>query len=151
RGTIYDLTGHLAQYTVPVWSPDGSHMAFAAGSQQESDIFVMDSNGANLRNLTHDQARDNSPEWSPDGSQIVFTSNDNVVMANVNGDGSHSPDTYGKAFSPAWSPDGKQLVYIMHYSVSTDVVMVTSEETASLDVNGRGCLASIPIWSPDGQ
>ena len=39
------------------------------------EIYVMDTNGGNLRNLTNTPGDDEYPSWSPDGKQIVFTSN----------------------------------------------------------------------------
>ena len=39
------------------------------------EIYVMDTDGGNQRNLTNSPRDDKYPAWSPDGKQIVFTSN----------------------------------------------------------------------------
>ena len=39
----------------------------------EWEIYVMDTDGGNLRNLTNTPGDDEYPSWSPDGKQIVFT------------------------------------------------------------------------------
>ena len=46
------------------------------------DIYVMDADGSNQRNLTNNDRRDEEPSWSPDGKRIVFTSVLNGVRRN---------------------------------------------------------------------
>jgi Tol biopolymer transport system component len=71
----------------PVWSPDGSKIAFesaraldgsdAANTNFTFNIWVMDANGGNLRPLTRitaSQGGSSSPKWSRDGSKIAFES-----------------------------------------------------------------------------
>ena len=61
----------------PLWmrypsiSPDGSKIAFA----YKGDIFCVDANGGEARQLTTNPAYDYKPVWSPDGSKIAFASN----------------------------------------------------------------------------
>jgi serine/threonine protein kinase len=55
-------------------SPDGSRVAFASSAAGNSDIWVQDVDGTNLRQLTNDVAADSWPIWSPDGRWIAFQS-----------------------------------------------------------------------------
>ncbi|MEJ5199602.1 MAG: hypothetical protein WHX53_11820, partial [Anaerolineae bacterium] len=65
-GTSYD----------PVWSPDGSRIAFVSQEKSSDDIWVANVDGTNLRNCTpNDWEWDKHPSWSPDSSRIVFWSN----------------------------------------------------------------------------
>ena len=57
------------------WSPDGNKIVFYSYRSGNADIWVMDSDGTNLMNLTNDAAGDLSPHWSPDGQYIIFSSN----------------------------------------------------------------------------
>ena len=59
----------------PAWSPDGKQIAFASNPDGNSDIYIMDANGTNLTQITHNDADDLEPAWSPDGKQIAFASN----------------------------------------------------------------------------
>jgi Tol biopolymer transport system component len=58
----------------PDWSPDGKRIAFTSDRRINSDIYIMDANGSNLVNLTHNKAADSNPSWSPDGHKIAFIS-----------------------------------------------------------------------------
>jgi Tol biopolymer transport system component len=56
----------------PAWSPDGSQIAFSSNRAGSYDIWLMSSDGTNLRQLTDDFDWDRAPSWSPDGSRIAF-------------------------------------------------------------------------------
>src|SRR5207237_9581064 len=53
----------------PVWSPDGSKIAFSAYDGSNDGIYVMNADGSGLRNLTNKSAFTAVPQWSPDGRQ----------------------------------------------------------------------------------
>jgi Tol biopolymer transport system component len=73
----------------PVWSPDGTKIAFTSQTRTKADIYVMDADGKNLQNLTSNPADDASPRWSPDSSTIAFmTDRDgNQEIYSMNADG----------------------------------------------------------------
>ena len=63
----------------PTWSPDGKQIAFISAELSRvdgvfhHDIWVMDADGGNPRNLTNHRASEWGPDWSPDGRQIAFS------------------------------------------------------------------------------
>ena len=68
------LTRHFADDTNPVWSPDSRHIAFVTNRDGNGEIYGMDEDGINLRNLTNHEGWDANPAWSPDGRHIAFVS-----------------------------------------------------------------------------
>jgi Tol biopolymer transport system component len=56
----------------PVWSPDGSKIAFVSNRDGRRDIYIMNADGSNVTRLTKDSIIKWSPSWSPDGTKIAF-------------------------------------------------------------------------------
>ncbi|MHB1295734.1 MAG: hypothetical protein ACYC4R_12145 [Anaerolineae bacterium] len=66
----------------PVWSPDGSRIAFVSQDGGSDDVWVVRPDGTLARNLTGDSNDfDKHPSWSPDSTRIVFWSNREGVKA----------------------------------------------------------------------
>ncbi len=67
----------------PAWSPNGRQIAYGTHRWGPSlrygrrrlnrEVFVMNADGSNKRNLTEDRSFDDFPRWSADGRKIIFT------------------------------------------------------------------------------
>ncbi len=99
----------------PAWSPDGKRIAFRARDSSDpnflGEIFVIDVNGSNRVNLTHNPADDACPVWSPDGRRIAFYSwREPAGIYMMNADGSNQTFlTEGE--KPKWSPDNRFIAF----------------------------------------
>ena len=126
------------------------------GEDHNSEIYVMDLDGSNVKRLTYNAAWDSEPVVSPDGKKIAFTSNrdgySEIYVMDVDG-GNVTRITRNEIndMSPAFSPDGERVVFcsvlgmgdIELYTVKTDG---TDLERLTFD----DYLKIGPRYSPDG-
>jgi len=108
----------------PAWSPDGREIAFIRLVSYDTpwQIWLMSTDGSNLRRLTDPnaslQSAEQWPSWSPDGSRIAFWSAwSGILVSNRDGTGQHSlaPGVGGQGTlgngGPDWSPDGSKILF----------------------------------------
>ncbi len=62
-----------ADLSEPVWSPDGSRLAFLATPRKGgAALYTVDARGRNLRRVTVFSGNVQNPQWSPDGTSIAI-------------------------------------------------------------------------------
>jgi Tol biopolymer transport system component len=147
------------QSMAPVWSPDGSKLAYHGTRDGNLDVFVANADGTQERRITQDPGDDWSPAWSPDGTRLVFTSNragnDDVWEVSVTG-GAATQLTHDRAADqvPVWSPDGSRIAFVSDrtgdvevWSMAPDGTDVTNLTQSPGSDDGRWSVA----YSPDGS
>ena len=113
-----DLTNDRFFDRYPRWSPDGKKIAFTSDRAGHYEIWILDADATNLRQLTFDSPGDTSfPLWSPDGTQIFFRRNLVNSVVDVNKTWAEqslqqlpmAPDNQ-RFLAWDWSPDGKRMI-----------------------------------------
>jgi dipeptidyl aminopeptidase/acylaminoacyl peptidase len=141
----------------PVWSPDGSKVAFWAETYgQDAAVLIVDVASGETAAIGGDEPTLAwSPRWSPDGSSIAFTGvvDDRYAIAiyhvaerrievvwKGDQDGHH----------PSWSPDGRALAFLTDHDAETGLrhLDLASGTVRTLDA-GRGN-HYYPRFTPDG-
>lgn len=102
------------------WSADGSRIIFASSRDGDSEIYLVDADGTNLKQLTTNEVEDWWPVWSPAGApggeQIAFMSDRDgdmeIYVMNTNGGNVRQlTDNQVEDSDPTWSPDGSRIAF----------------------------------------
>ena len=128
-----------------------NEIAFASARDGDYEIYVMNVDGSNVRQLTYNSAIDRYPTWSPDGSQIAFASNregpwELYIMDNDGGNTTRITVDAENDSAPVWSPDGTRLAY----QTTQDIWVVNVDGTNQRPVTASSGFDHAPSWSPDG-
>jgi len=96
------------------WTPDG-RLVYCSNASGNLDLWIMDADGANARQLTTHPAADTAPLVSPDGRTIVFTSlrtgSPNIWRMDLDGANLKQLTRGDNDFPIDFSPDGKWLYF----------------------------------------
>lgn len=157
-----NLTNHIAGDRQPDWSPDGRQIAFTSdrNSDWEFDIwggnwevYVMNTDGANLINLTKHPAKDSSADWSPDGTRIAFSSdregNREIYVMNADGTNPINLTNHpARDGGPDWSPDGNRITFSTNRDGDWEKKPNDNWEVFVMNANGTNPinLTNHPAW-----
>lgn len=142
------LTNELGYDGGPFWSYDGKQIVYRANHPQSAkekadyqellkhnlirpttlEIWVMNADGSNKRQVTHNGKANFAPYFFPDGRRVIFASNMadpkgrdfDLYKINVDGSGLERI-TYNDTFDgfPMFSPDGRKLVFASNRNAQT--------------------------------
>lgn len=167
-GNLKSLTSGLAdekqnQCTfachTPAFSPDGKTIAFHADNEGARDIWVMNADGSNARQLTTTSAsttiHNYLPSWSPDG-RIIFLAERPIAQTIrtdirvINPDGSNEVTLFAEVAHGGpfiWSPDGTRValhsqrggagnfdIFVATFGEATEEEEVLEEEEVPAEV-----------------
>ena len=153
--TVFRITllFSLILLTINAWGEP--YISFTSNRTGDYDIYIIDTNGENLRNLTNHPATDCCATWAPDGRSFAFVSyrhgKGDIYIMKVGGTEPRRLTNHPERdASPAWSPDGKQIAFQSYRTGKSQIYKI--------DINGKNLqrltkqgINSSPAWSPDGK
>ena len=143
----------------PVWSPDGSRVAWFNDDGGEYGLVIADQDGGDPRRVTiADPTFFFVPEWSPDGSKLAFTDTDYrvLVLDVASGDLTHvDTDRFAhpqRTMNPVWSPDSRWLAYSRRLDNQLRAIFVHDVESGQTEQLTDGMADAItPVWDESGK
>lgn len=151
-----NLSNDPADDTKPVWSADGTRIAFVSNrvvSEEEGQyIFMMNADGSNLRQLTFNHWSD-SPSWSQDGSQITYMGDEDIFIINIDGNSepvnlTNSPDI--RDGRPTWSPDGTKIAWSSGDDGNWNLFVMDVDGSNKKQITDNGQVFG-STWTIDGR
>ena len=112
----------------PTWSPDGSKIAFASSRRGSRQLFVMDSDGSNVEQLTDLNNMGGRSTWSPDGTKIAFyrgpEGDRNIFIVDVASKDVKRLTSGGDNLGPSWSPDGNWIAFTSFRDGNNEIYII---------------------------
>ena len=137
-------------------------IAFLSDRDGKSNVYVMNDDGSNVRQITHTPFSKGDLRWSPDGQQLLYAPNLNsedprrqqqidIFLINADGTGEQNLTQHpALETGSCWSPDRRYIVFSSSRGEGWELYRM---EVATRDVRQltRLGFASAPDWSPDGK
>ncbi len=133
----------------------GSTIAFSGRVGRFKELFLMDANGTNVRQITNDRGLVLSTSWSPNGQEVVYTSYKN-----------RAPDLFRYSFSNRriwqlttgnsleiggqFTPDGNNILFSRTRGAGADLILMNKNGGIIRKVLAEAGIINVsPSWSPD--
>ncbi len=141
-----------------VWSPNGDRIAFVSDRSGIFQVWIMNADGTDPRQVTRGSMIHGWPRWSPDGSRLVYWGYDPAADTSVViVDSMDGADPIVLAQSdelldrPAWRPDGLHIAYAGQTEGNWDVWVAAVDGSESYRLTSDDQMETNPLWSPDGS
>jgi len=152
----HTLANDIVQVFTGRPGPFLSRIGFISDRAGGTELWVMDWDGDNPKQLTKHGAIALAPTWSPDGKQLVFTSYLRgtpalFVLTPHEGYLRLLWDKGGVNSSASFSPDGKQVVFASSRDGNTDIYTLAIDGGEPRRLTTARGIDTQPAWAPNGR
>ncbi|RIX44015.1 MAG: Tol-Pal system protein TolB [Rhodocyclales bacterium GT-UBC] len=140
----------------PVWSPDGSKLAYVSFEKKKPVIYVHSIASGQRHIVANFKGSNSAPAWSPDGRRlaVVLSKDGNSQIYAVNADGSglqRLTQSAGIDTEPRYAPDGSSIFFTSDRGGSPQIYQVAANGGEARRVSFEGSYNVSPRPSPDGK
>ncbi|PXA04595.1 biopolymer transporter Tol [Coraliomargarita sinensis] len=139
------------------YSPDGRRIAMTLSGTGNSEIYISDTRGKNIRRLTTNKSNEASPNWSPDGRRLVYTSDapgkPQLYQISVNGGAPQRIPTNISSYcsEPVWNPvDPNKIAFTASIGGGFQIAVYDFKTRRSKQITS-GASSVEPYWLGDGR
>jgi Tol biopolymer transport system component len=147
---LVQLTDGMETSVPPVWSPDGTRVAFVCCLPSRDGIYVVGTDGTAPVRIAQASGEVGRPSWSPDSRRVAFASYADDSITVVGADGSNPRVVIAGGSDPAWSPDGSRLAFLSNRDGDLEVFTASTDGSKPTQLTHNPAADYAPSWSPDG-
>jgi|GEM_PF-1187452 len=149
------LTDGLYNNSSPVFSPNKDKIAFYSNIDGDYDIYVMNPDGSDMKNITANDANDYAPKWSTDSKKICYQSDrsGNSEIYIIKADGTEDfkvTQSEAENYSPVWFPGGDKILYTSDEGGSFDIYSIGTDGSGKKKLTDDEYFEENLSFSPDG-
>ena len=155
-GSSQTGTAPSTYVVVPRWSPDGTKIVFQ-GSGNPNDVWVMNADGTDIKDIGMGPVYNGQPVWSPDGTRIAFTSDRDgrhqIYVMNADGSNQQNiSNSLSDDFDPSWSPDGTLIAFTSNRAAghNWEIYVMHPDGSGQTNLTNNPSTDDFANWSPDG-
>lgn len=135
----------------PVWSPDSKKIAFLSERDGNAELYVMNEDGTNQRNVTQSEADESHISWSPDGKRLLFVSerdgNAEIYAVDVSGANLTRLTTNDVVDDqPVWSPNGRQIAFVSYLDGDAEIFVMDADGANQTRITNNDAEDTSPSW-----
>jgi TolB protein len=152
----HQIADDILRYLTGEEGISGTYLLYVSTRSGTKEVFAMDANGGNQRQLTDERSLVTAPAWGMSGTEIYYTSyaryNPDLVGLKLADRSRWVISQYsGNNISPDWSEKAQRIALIMGRDGNQELYSIDRAGRSPKRLTQTRLIESSPSWSPDGR
>ncbi len=154
---ITPITKNKSVNVSPVWSPDGTQIAYTSYEKYFPEIFIASTDGKGKpKRVTYNNSMNITPTFAPDGSGLAVSSSmsgdPEIYLIDAQGNKlEEMTHSFGIDLSPTWSPDSQNLIFSSERGGNLQLYSMDRHGANVKRITFVGSQNDQADWSPKGD